>query len=191
VGDPRQGTYSTSNSAKNKKFSRTNIVNFFDYPEIQEKIEVATGSLVTNYRSNQKICDFANKIFPEYSPTNCGQYEKTGHDGIFLVREQDIDKYFSDYFSCTQLRDRITENRVKNNHEVYNFGNSKGLSFERVWIYPTKPITDWIKDNSTDLQPISRSRFYVAVTRARYSVGIVYNYNDNEVIDGVEKYQLK
>ena len=189
VGDPRQGTYSTSNSAKNKKFSRANIVYFFDSPDIQNKLEVDKASLVTNYRSNQKICDFANKIFPEYSPTNCGQHEITGHDGIFLVREQDIDKYFLDYFSCTQLRHSITEKRVKSNHEVYNFGNSKGLTFERVLIYPTQPIKDWIKDNSSELPPISRSRFYVAVTRAMYSVGIVYNYSDDEVIDGVDKYQ--
>lgn len=83
----------------------------------------------------------------------------------------------------------MTEKRVKNNHEALNFGNSKGLSFDRVLIYPTKPIMDWIKNNSSDLAPTSRSKFYVAVTRAKYSVGIVYNYSDGEVIDGIEKYQ--
>jgi DNA helicase II / ATP-dependent DNA helicase PcrA len=189
VGDPRQGTYSTSNSAKYKKYSRSNIVHFFDCPEIREKLKIDEASLTTNYRSNQKICDFANRIFPRYSSTNCGQCIFTGHDGIFLVREKDTDRYLSEYSSCVQLRDSIKEKRVKKSHEVLNFGNSKGLSFDRVLIYPTNPMMDWIKNNNSDLQPKSRSRFYVAVTRARYSVGIVYDYRDGEVVDGTEKYQ--
>jgi len=188
VGDPRQGTYSTSNSVKNKRYSKARIVYFFDNPEIQEKLEVDKTSFVTNFRSNQKICDFANKIFSEYNPTNSGQNKKTGHDGIYLVNEQDIDTYLGYYSSCIQLRWDITEKRVIKNYEVVNFGNSKGLSFDRVLIYTTKPIMDWIKDNSSDLPPTSRSKFYVAVTRARHSVGIVYNYRDDEVIDGIEKY---
>ncbi len=189
VCDPRQGTYSTNNSAKNKKYTRSNITHFFDRPEIQKKLAIDTVSLSMNYRSNQAICDFANKIFPDYSQGNSGQNVITGHDGIFLVREQDIDAYFMDYSSCMQLRDKVTEKRVRNNYDAVNFGNSKGLTFDRVLIYPTEPIKDWIKSNSVDLKPTSRSRFYVAVTRARYSVGIVYNFTDGEVIDGTEKYQ--
>ncbi|MBI2859931.1 MAG: UvrD-helicase domain-containing protein [Chloroflexi bacterium] len=187
VGDPRQGTYSTSNSAKNRKYSRSNIVHFFESTEIQKKLEVDDDSLITNYRSNQKICDFANSIFPDNNPTRCGQHDITGHDGIFLVREQDIDRYLSDH-PCTQLRDKVTQKRVRTGHEVYNFGNSKGLSFDRVLIYPTNPISDWIKDHSSGLQPMSQSKFYVAVTRARYSVAIVYNYTAGESIQGTENY---
>jgi DNA helicase-2/ATP-dependent DNA helicase PcrA len=86
------------------------------------------------------------------------------------------------------LRYSIIEKRIRKNKQVYNFGGSKGLSFERVLIYPTKPIESWIKDNNSILQPISKSGFYVAVTRAKYSVGIVYNYNDGEVIQGTENY---
>ena len=189
VCDPRQGTYSTNNSAKYRKYARANIIDFFSFREIKDKLEVDETSLVTNYRSNQKICDFSDKIFSGFIPTNSGQTITTGHDGIFLVREQDIDAYFSDYSSCIQLRDKETEKRVKNTHEALNFGYSKGLSFDRVLIYPTKPIMDWIKNNTSDLAPTSRSKFYVAVTRAKYSVGIVYNYRDDEAINSAEKYQ--
>ncbi len=80
------------------------------------------------------------------------------------------------------------ENRIKNNHDALNYGNSKGLSYDRVLIYPTNPIINWIKDNNFDLAPTSKSKFYVAVTRARFSVGIVYNYKDIEIIYGVDKY---
>ncbi|MFH1798825.1 MAG: UvrD-helicase domain-containing protein [Candidatus Omnitrophota bacterium] len=190
VGDPRQGTYSTNNSAKNKQYKKSQIVHFFESDEIQKKLYLDSISLTTNYRSNQKICDFANRLFPDHVATNSWQTEITRHDGIFLVREQDVDSYFDEYACCVQLRDKVTEKRVNNQYDTINFGNSKGLSFDRVLIYPTKPMMDWIKNNRSDLKPTSRSRFYVAVTRARYSVGIVYDYSDDEVIEGAEKFQL-
>ncbi len=189
VCDPRQGTYSTSNSLKYKKYKRSAIPLFFSRHDIQNKLDIDTDSLNINHRSNQHICNFVNKIFPDYNPTNSGQNKTTGHDGVFLIREKDIDAYFFDYPSCIQLRYSVTEKRVKKICEVCNFGNSKGREYDRVLLYPTTPITSWIKDNNSNLQPISRSKFYVAVTRARYSVGIVYNYDDDEVIEGTEKYQ--
>ena len=45
-----------------------------------------------------------------------------------------------------QLRDR-RDVEVKDFAPVMNFGESKGLSFERVLIYPTTPIKKWLKDN--------------------------------------------
>lgn len=188
VGDPRQGTYSTNNSAKNKQFKKANIIYFFDNDEIQKNLEVNSATLKINFRSNQSICRFSNKIFPNHAATSSGQNQTTGHDGIFFVREQDIDMYFNEYPACVQLRDKVTEKRINKQHEAINFGNSKGLSFDRVLIYPTKPIMNWIKDNNSELKPTSRSKFYVAVTRARYSVSIVYNFTDSEDLKGVNKY---
>lgn len=190
VGDPRQGTYSTNNSAKNKQYKKSQIVNFFDNNEIQKDLEVDSDSLTTNYRSNQKICDFSNNIFPDHVATNSGQNNSTNHDGVFLVREEDADAYLDEYSCCVQLRDSIKEERTKKKCGAINFGNSKGLSFDRVLIYPTKPIMDWIKDNNSELKPTSRCKFYVAVTRARYSVGIVYDYADDEEIKGVDKLRI-
>jgi DNA helicase-2/ATP-dependent DNA helicase PcrA len=72
----------------------------------------------------------------------------------------------------------------------YNFGQSKGLSFERVLIFPTKQMKKWIFDNDHELRPATRAKFYVAITRARYSVGIVCDYPD-EIggVEGVEKWR--
>jgi DNA helicase-2/ATP-dependent DNA helicase PcrA len=190
VGDPRQGTYSTNNSAKNKQYKKSQIVYFFDNNEIQKDLEIDSDSLTTNYRSNQKICDFSNKIFPDHVATSSGQSEITNHDGVFLVRENDVDAYVDEYSSCVQLRDSVKEDRVSKKIGAINFGNSKGLSFDRVLIYPTKPIMDWIKDNNSELKPTSRCKFYVAVTRARYSVGIVYDYTDDEEIKDVDKFRI-
>ncbi len=168
-----------------------------DYPDqkaisdyMQDNKTECALKIFSNDKDVKKICAFANRIFPEHAATNSGQTETTNHDGVFLVREQDVDCYFAEYSCCVQLRDKVTETRIKNQYDAINFGNSKGLSFGRILIYPTKPIMDWIKNNNSDLKPTSRSKFYVAVTRARYSVGIVYNYSDDEVIEGTEKFQL-
>ena len=68
-------------------------------------------------------------------------------------------------------------------------GESKGLTFERVLIYPTKPMRDWMLNNSKELKPKSKSQFYVALTRAKYSVGIVFDYDSHVNIEGLEKYK--
>ena len=70
-----------------------------------------------------------------------------------------------------------------------NFGESKGCSFNRVLIYPTTPIKEWVKNHNSELTPTSRSRLYVAITRARQSVAFVYDYKDEDVIEGIHKYQ--
>ena len=54
-----------------------------------------------------------------------------------------------------------------------NFGASKGLEFPHVLIYPTNPIKQWLLNNQADLAEASRADFYVALTRAFFSVGIV------------------
>jgi superfamily I DNA/RNA helicase len=77
---------------------------------------------------------------------------------------------------------------VNVNFKAMNFGESKGLSFDRVLIYPTKPFCNWFKNHLSELATTSRSKFYVAITRARYSVGIVYDYKQSENIEGVNKY---
>lgn len=60
-------------------------------------------------------------------------------------------------------------------YESINFGNSKGITYDRVLIYPTLEMKKWLKDNNYILKDITRAKFYVGITRARYSVGIVLN----------------
>lgn len=61
VGDPRQGTYSTNKSTKNKKFQRSKIIHFFEDTSLQ--IEKDEKLLTVNYRSVPVICEFANRLF--------------------------------------------------------------------------------------------------------------------------------
>lgn len=185
VGDPRQGTYSTNSSAKNKKFKKAAIINFFEDGSLE--IETDTTSLTTNYRSNEAICNLSNKLFIDLPPTSSGNTITTLHDGVFLVTEADVNEYLETY-SPVQLRENV-KTKVNENYRVMNFGESKGLSFDRVLIYPTNPILNWLLDHDTELAPTSRSKLYVALTRARYSVGIICNYSDSLTIDEIQKWK--
>lgn len=185
VGDPRQGTYSTNTTAKNKKFRKSQIVSFFD--NIPSEIGKDDQTLMTNYRSHPSICKLSNKLFPDYPQTKSGNEIKTGHDGLFFIRQSDIDSYLKN-FNPIQLRENI-KTKVIEQFRSMNFGESKGLTFDRVLIYPTKPILEWIFDNNKYLAPTSRAKFYVAITRARYSVGIVYDYNTNTNVEYITNYK--
>ena len=88
-----------------------------------------------------------------------------------IIDKINVDKYLKS-FRATQLREN-KKTSVNDKYPYYNFGESKGLEFERVLIYPTKPMWDWIITNSSSLKDQSKAKFYVAVTRAKDSVVIV------------------
>jgi superfamily I DNA/RNA helicase len=181
VGDPRQGIYSTNNSAKNKQYSKSGIVHFFE--DNSMPLEVNDTKLIVNYRSNRDICDLSNKIYCDFPQTSSGNLKRTEHDGIFFVKKADVDNYLRSY-RPVQLRDSKAK-KVNERYMFMNFGESKGLSFDRALIYPTQPFLNWLRNNNSDLPPTSRSKLYVAITRAKYSVGIVVE-NDTMNIEGIE-----
>lgn len=185
VGDPRQGTYSTNNSAKNRQFRKSEIVHFFQ--EKFNNIEMDNTSLVINHRCHDAICKLSNKLFTDFSAVSSGNTNSTEHDGVFFIKTSDVDTYL-ETFNPIQLRDS-RRTKVNEDYHSVNFGESKGLSFDRILIYPTKPIVDWLLNNSSEFAPTSRAKFYVALTRARQSVGIIYNYTASTNIDGIINYQ--
>lgn len=187
VGDPRQGTYSTNSSSKNKQFKKANVVNYF-FQDKSINIETDETSLLVNYRCNEPICNLSNNLFKNFVGTKSGNDSVSGHDGIFFIKEKDVEDYLKK-FNPVQLRDS-KKKIVNENFIVMNFGESKGLSFDRVLIYPTKPFVDWFMNNESLLAETSRSKLYVAITRARYSVGIVVSDKGNLVVDGITNYMF-
>lgn len=187
VGDPRQVTYHTHKEEKHIKYLDGKIQEFIE--DKCNKIECIFDkeTLKDSYRNNQRICEYSSKLYNEYGETGSKQSVVTGHDGVFLVRPSDVGDYL-DEFKPMQLREKITV-KVNENYNVINMGMSKGLTYDRVLIYPTGTMKSWMKNNSNKLAPTTRSQFYVAITRARYSVGIVYDYDDKTNIEGVEKYR--
>lgn len=182
VGDLRQVVYQTHSERKYPKYS---------YGKIREFIEQKCPKnccqfehLNTSHRCNQMICSFSDKLFVDLPNTISNNNDITEHSGIFFVKKQDVEKYLQQY-KPMQLRWDNKRN-VNNNYPVQNFGESKGLSFPRVLIYPTAPMLDWIKNNQVELENTSRSKLYVAITRAMHSVGIVVEDSEKSVIEGIE-----
>jgi len=180
IGDPRQVTYFTHFETKNKKYNGK-IGDFIRDKCKKIPCEIDAESLNLTYRNMPAICSFSERLFPNYGSIKSCQTITTEHNGIYFVSGQYVDGYLK-RFQAVQLRwDAHT--RVNSEYPAYNMGESKGMEFDRVLIYPTKPITAWIKDNASELKPITRAKFYVAITRAKYSVAIVCDpnlqYNDS------------
>ena len=89
---------------------------------------------------------------------------------MFLVRQRDVGVYV-EKFSPQALR---YNRRTKNVPGVpYNFGEAKGMTFERVLIFPHKPLQTYCVTSKLEDAGRELPKIYVAMTRARQSVGIV------------------
>lgn len=120
-------------------------------------------------------------------PCDCCHSEIIEHRGIFIIKKEDISTYLSKY-NPVQLKwdSRVS---INNDYQSFNFGETKGLTFERVMIYPTEAMTKWIQNNNSRLEASTRAKFYVGITRAKYSVAIVFDYDEKNIEDCVKYLQ--
>jgi DNA helicase-2/ATP-dependent DNA helicase PcrA len=184
VGDPRQATYSTNNAQKHSKFKKSEIINFFSDSTII--IDTDDKLLTINHRCSPQICEYSNTLYPDLPKSTSGNDTVTGHDGIIIIDKDHVASYLVEY-QPVQLRHSI-KTQVNTDYPVYTFGKSKGLTFDRVLIYPTGPIFNWLVSSENGLKGISKAGFYVALTRARYSVGIVLESKQFNKIKGIPVY---
>jgi DNA helicase II / ATP-dependent DNA helicase PcrA len=170
VGDPRQCTYSTNNSSKNSRYRDFQILEKVFEWEAAGLCRVETHA--HSHRCNQQICDFVNELWPNLEPTRSLSNATTGHDGLFLVSPRAADAYVQAFDPTILKYDRRTDTH---GYPALNFGSSKGLTFDRVLIFPHGPIRNYLKSADVDDVRGSLCKFYVAVTRARHSVAFVYD----------------
>lgn len=191
VGDPRQVTYLTHHSRKYKKYKQGKIADFVNEIVNDVEINIDTETLNRSHRNNDRICGFSARLYPEQPASSQCQCEEChinlqDSDGVVLVRADDVDRYLEE-FSPVQLRwNKATQCNPA--LETYNIGQVKGLGFERVLIYPTVPMRAWLSNHETNLKDSARAKFYVALTRAKLSSAIIYDFDDNEEIDGANKF---
>lgn len=190
VGDPRQTVYLTNNAGKYDKYKNGKIADFIKNECKKSGIIPDFKTLNNSHRNNKDLAVFSSKLYPEYPPTDiCSCTEHRNYvkenEGIFIIRESDIKNYLDKY-----KNDKIQILKYENSiSPELNFGVSKGLSFDRVIIYPTKTMIDWLKGKNIKSET-TIAKFYVAITRARYSVAIVVDYKDQDsFIEGVKKYE--
>ena len=165
VGDYKQATYKTNAGSKNKKTSGKNIG---VYCEMVSKSGLASiKNNLTTRRFNKNICDFANMLFPTGDDI-CSDIEATDYEnGVFLIQCAYVDDYFK-YYRPTVLKYDV--NTPTNGLQSFNFGGCKGMTFDRVLIFPNGVLTDYVMKGKSLAAP---EKYYVAVTRPRYSLAIV------------------
>lgn len=165
VGDNKQATFQTHNTRTNKKKSGKNIFNFFW--ELQRKGIVQIQESLNSRRFNHQICSFANTVYPNDNNMTSDMIEETEHDGVFLIAKEDAMKYY-EFFLPQELRyDKRTINTC--GYNVVNFGECKGKTFPRCLIYANKTFISFLKGKELK----APEKYYVAVTRAKYSNAIV------------------
>lgn len=180
VGDFRQTIYKTSHARPTPRTSKDKINAFTD-------LGFAVVPMATSKRCVQSICGFADLIHADdgYDPIvskvdeNKMSDDYKSHLGIFAVRTHDVRAYV-ETFSPVILRQSITKNPdICAGRRCHNFGASKGLGFERTLILPTESQKKFLSGNcqafSGSRTDESRNKFYVAVTRARYSTSFLYD----------------
>lgn len=165
VGDPRQATYVTNTSSRNRRSRGSGIAEWFGDRSDRCDIDNRTVS----YRCNQAICDFADGLYPNLPATTSLNSEVTGHDGIFAIKRAEVLDYVEKYTpKVLRYQQRTDTMRL----DAMNIGVSKGSTFDRVLLFPTRPMLAYL--NSGDPEKAGdRSKLYVAVTRAKYSVAFV------------------
>lgn len=171
IGDHRQATFRTNPSAKNSKFQGYDIIGKF---KAWEKKKFATLSFDTEtHRCNQAIADFADRFYPKDPVTVSRNTMVTGHDGVFWVGAKDVEAYRVAFRPHVLRYNKTTKECDAMN--PMNFGESKGLTFDRVLIYPHKAGRNWLASGDYSKVEKVAALLYVATTRARYSVAFVFD----------------
>ena len=181
-GDPRQHTYSTSACPKNKKYNGKINLYITEKVNTKRKIyaDIDTTTLNLSHRCVQQICDFASKVssdHPKSDSCKCAQCNKRREEysrktGMFLLKKEDILTYITEYNPISLVWDSLQKPTIKT-ETTYNYGESKGLQADSSLIYPTTPILDFLRSGKNQLKAVTKSKLYVAITRARYSAAIV------------------
>src|ERR1700722_13334277 len=167
VLDPRQTTYVTNNSKRNKQFKKNGIFDCITKWDSAGLVSVEYRNQC--YRSNQAICDFADSLYPELPKTTSMNNTQTGHDGIFSVEKRRVLEYYHEH-NPTVLRYSRATNTI--NFPATNIGVSKGKTCDRVLVFPTKIWKQYLENKNPD-KISDRAKLYVAITRAKYSVAFV------------------
>ncbi len=169
VCKPRQYTYTTNSSAENSQYRSGGILKLICEWENNGLCQIEKHA--KSYRCNQRICDFADMLWPVMEKTASCNSTATEHDGIFVVSEDKVHKYVNHYKLVVL---RYNSNADTHGYPALNFGNAKGLEFDRALIIPHGPIKTYLQRGDVKDVEKSLEKFYVAVTRAKHSVAFLH-----------------
>ena len=172
TGDVRQSVLKTSRSDRfQQQYSGVEQVGWFRDRQAKKICDLRFSS--ETRRFNSEIASFSDLIHDpalNFPPTVSLQDCSTEHDGVFLIDVADVDAYVSEWSPMILRYSKSADSRWPAG-ETLNFGASKGLTRNRTLIFTTGTIEKWLKGKEL-LKPDSACGFYVAATRARYSVAL-------------------
>ena len=136
-----------------------------------------------NMRSRNVVAEWSKSVSNNTTVMN----QTTEHDGVFLIHKNDVSLY-TRIFNPTILKYDIRTDTMGLNS--YNFGQCKGLTFDRVLIFPNKSYIQFLKGKELT----APSKYFVAATRPKYSLAFVVEslFNNNRfklseiVLDGAK-----
>jgi DNA helicase-2/ATP-dependent DNA helicase PcrA len=172
VGDYKQTTYRTNNSPKYSQY-RGEAIRWF-FIDLEKKGLCSVTYSNATRRFSKEICDFINTIHADseslVQPAESVEDEIIENRGVYILDCSYLDWYCKKY-KPTVLRYNI-KTRIPFNHEcnVYNYGGAKGATYERTVIIPVSTTIPFLTSQKFIVAPRTRSKFYVACTRAKYSI---------------------
>lgn len=175
VGDFRQTVYETSFGQKAPQSAAQKIAAFRD-------MGFEDQPLTLNWRCTQTICMIADEVHEGAYPATKSAVSEiptafAHHVGVFVIKHSDVTNYIELYTPMV-LRWQVASGTkiLPAQARCYNFGNSKGLGFDRVLILPAESQIHFVLDAAAKFPAdaeIAQNKMYVAITRARYSVGFI------------------
>lgn len=188
VGDFRQTVFQTSETTKSPQTSAEKLSELKD-------VGFEIGNLAISWRCIQSICDLADRLHANdglYTPTKSQisdvPAEHAAHQGVFAVPTKHAEDYIGKYNPVILRWNRRSKQKLCDGRTTYNFGESKGLGFERILIIPPDKHAKFLCGDTTafddEKTDDSRNKLYVGITRARYSVAFLHE--GGSVIHGAQ-----
>lgn len=173
VGDFKQATYRTNNSSKNSQYRDENIRNYFVMLEKKGLCTISYSN--TTRRFNQEICNFINTIHGDKNsivmPDPCVDQDGIVENiGVYQIDPKYLGEYCNFYHPVILRYDKNTFAGFQHDCNTFNYGGSKGATYERVVVVPVSTTLPFIREGVKISSNQTRSKFYVACTRAKHSV---------------------
>jgi DNA helicase-2/ATP-dependent DNA helicase PcrA len=172
VGDNKQATFRTNNSSKNRQYRDEKIKEFFSLLQTAGICSLSYDN--TTKRFNQEICDFVNMIHNDkiscICPCNSVTVSDIDNSGVFIIDNKYVDHYCKHYSPVILRYNRESKIGFNHNCSVFNYGNSKGATFNRIVIVPVSTVLPFICKQEKIVSNQTRSKFFVACTRAKHSI---------------------
>uniref|UniRef100_UPI001E4609FF hypothetical protein n=1 Tax=Collinsella sp. D33t1_170424_A12 TaxID=2787135 RepID=UPI001E4609FF len=169
--DPRQSTLSTAEKDQKYKKNYPNAEVIKLYREWERKGLLNIRYENVTHRSIAPIAALSDIIIGDklgFGSTTSVVEPRGRHDGIYIIDKANLTHYASNYGATLLALQKSEKYGIS---DSINFRKSKGMTRDDVVIVTTGPIEKFLTTGAP-LKPASACNFYVAVTRARYSVAL-------------------